>query len=733
MAVRTTRVGDDRAGGNSVGIDHDDEARVWLLRTPGTAYAVACPPEVTVHRQQLPDVLLHVYWGAPVTLADAVQIAAVQRSRWSRRGFESPLDGAEEYPVAGGLRFARPALAARFAGDVRSVEWRLTGSSATHDAGVHELTLEFTDAYFPLTVAVHYRIQAGTDVIERWVTATNTGSAVIELDRIDSAAWTLPEWDSYRLSHLIGRWSAETQLRRQELTEGTFTIGSRRGITSHHANPWFALDDGTATEQTGSVYSGALAWSGSWEFAAQRLGQGGMQVLGGLGHTDFGPYRLAAGESLDTPTFAGLYTSDGFGAASRGWHDYTMRHVLANADANRPVLYNSWEATGFDVNEQNQLALAAKAARIGCELFVMDDGWFGARTSAEAGLGDWRVNPDRFPNGLTPLIDEVRRLGMDFGIWVEPEMVNPDSDLYREHPDWVYHFPERTRHQMRNQLVLNLARPDVAEWMFTQLDTLLSDNDIRFVKWDMNRVFTEPGWPSNADNPARLWTDHVHNLYRVFDRLRAAHPDVAFESCSGGGGRIDLGILARTDQVWTSDNTDGPDRLIIQHGYSQLYPARAMSCWVTDVPNFLDPRTVPLRYRFHVAMAGVLGVGGDLSEWSDAELDEAAELITQYKKVRSIVQHGRLYRLRPPSDGLSAVQYVTADRAQAVVLAFLGAQRFGQRPPVLRLAGLDPAARYRANGFDVEFTGAALHTYGLPVRLQGDYDSVLVHLTRIDD
>jgi alpha-galactosidase len=249
----------------------------------------------------------------------------------------------------------------------------------------------------------------------------------------------------------------------------------------------------------------------------------------------------------------------------------------------------------------------------------------------------------------------------------------------------------------------------------------------------MNRVFTEPGWPSNADNPARLWTDHVHNLYRVFDRLRAAHPDVAFESCSGGGGRIDLGILARTDQVWTSDNTDGPDRLIIQHGYSQLYPARAMSCWVTDVPNFLDPRTVPLRYRFHVAMAGVLGVGGDLSEWSDAELDEAAELITQYKKVRSIVQHGRLYRLRPPSDGLSAVQYVTADRAQAVVLAFLGAQRFGQRPPVLRLAGLDPAARYRANGFDVEFTGAALHTYGLPVRLQGDYDSVLVHLTRIDD
>ena len=728
MAVRTTRV-----GGDVVGIEHDDEARVWLLRTPGTAYAVSCPPEVTVHNQQIPDTLLHVYWGAPVTLADAVRVAEVRRARWSKRGFESPLDGWEEYPVAGGLRFARPALAARFAGDVRSVEWRLAGTSMTHDAGAHELTLEFADRYFPLTVTVHYRIRSGSDVIERWVTAANTGSASIELDRFDAAAWTLPEQDSYRLSHLVGRWGAETQLRRQELTEGTFVYGSRRGITSHQANPWFAIDDGTATEEHGSVYSGALAWSGSWEFAAQRQPQGGTQLLGGFGHTDFGPYLLAAGESLDTPVFAGLYTSDGFGGASRAWHEHTLRYALANPDADRPVLYNSWEATGFDVDEENQKALAARAARIGCELFVMDDGWFGARTSAQAGLGDWRVNPERFPNGLTPLIDEVHRLGMDFGIWVEPEMVNPDSDLYREHPDWVYHFPERTRHEMRNQLVLNLARSDVADWMFSQLDNLLSDNDIQFVKWDMNRPFTEPGWPSNVDNPVQLWTDHVHNLYAVLDRLRAAHPDVAFESCSGGGGRIDLGILSRTDQVWTSDNTDAPDRLIIQHGYSQLYPARAMSCWVTDVPNFLDSRTVPLRYRFHVAMAGVLGVGGDLSEWNEAELAEAAELIAEYKKIRPIVQHGRLYRLRPPSSGLSAVQYVTADRGQAVVLAFRGTQRFGEPPAMLRLAGLDPSARYRVSTFRGELTGAALHSVGLPLwHAGGDYSSTLITLTRTD-
>lgn len=723
MNVETTSGGDGH-----VGITYDGTHRVWLLRTPHSAYALACPSTVTVHHQEIPDPLLHVYWGEPVTLADAVHIATVRRQRWSRRGFESPLDGSEEYPVQGGMRFGRPALAARF-GTVRSVEWRLAGSTMTRDGDTHQLTVEFADG--PLNVALHYRIRADSDVIERWAVATNTGGDVVELARFDSAAWTLPERDAYRFSHLSGRWSAETQLRHQELTDGEFVIGSRRGTTSHQANPWYAVDDGTATEESGTVYSGALAWSGVWQFAAQRLSHGGVQVIGGAGHDGFGPYRLAAGESLTAPVFAGLYTSGGFGAASRAWHAYQLGHVLPNADADRPVLYNSWEATGFDVNEENQKALAALAARIGCELFVMDDGWFGARVDDHAGLGDWTVNPDRFPNGLAPLIDEVHRLGMDFGIWVEPEMVNPDSDLYREHPDWVYHFPERTRHTMRHQLVLNLARPDVAEWMYERLDALLSDNDIQFVKWDMNRPFTEPGWPAETDNPERLWLDHVHNLYAVLDRLRAKHPGVAFESCSGGGGRIDMGILARTDQVWTSDNTDAPDRLIIQHGYSQVYPARAMSCWVTDVPNFLDPRTVPLSFRFHVAMAGVLGVGGDLSEWSADELDEAAELIARYKAVRSIVQHGQLYRLRPPSSGLSAVQYVTADRSQAVVLAFLGAQRFGERPPVLRLAGLDPAARYQVDGVGDPLTGAALAGFGLPVRLNGDYASTLLHLTRV--
>lgn len=325
---------------------------------------------------------------------------------------------------------------------------------------------------------------------------------------------------------------------------------------------------------------------------------------------------------------------------------------------------------------------------MGVELFVVDDAWFGQRTSDRAGLGDWTPNPERFPGGLKPLADEVHALGMQFGIWVEPEMVNADSDLYRAHPDWVQHFPGRTRTEFRNQLVLNLARTDVQNYLWEQLDSLLSGAPIDYVKWDFNRCFTDAGWPGE-EYPQKLWIEHVDALYALIDRLRAAHPGVAFESCSGGGGRIDLGILARTDQVWTSDNTDPLDRLAIQEGFGQIHPARVMAAWVTDSPNAqLNSRVSSLRFRFVSAMAGVLGVGGDLTEWSDEELAEARGWVDLYKEIRPVVQHGALYRLRAPRGGLSAVQYTHGD--ETVVLMWLEAQRYGELPPVLRLRGSTP-------------------------------------------
>lgn len=393
------------------------------------------------------------------------------------------------------------------------------------------------------------------------------------------------------------------------------------------------------------------------------------------------------------------------------------------------MLFNSWEATTFDISEDQQGVLARRAAAMGVELFVVDDGWFGTRTSDRAGLGDWTPNPDRFPAGLKPLGDYVHALGMQFGIWVEPEMVNPDSELYRAHPDWVQFQPGRTRTEYRNQLVLNLARPDVQEYLWGQLDGLLSSAPIDYVKWDFNRCFTDAGWPGER-YPQKLWVEHVEALYALLDRLRAAHPKVAFESCSGGGGRIDLGVMARTDQVWTSDNTDPLDRLAIQHGFGQIHPARIMAAWVTDSPNTqLNGRVSSLRFRFVSAMAGVLGVGGDLAEWSEEELAEARDWVDLYKEIRPVVQRGDLYRLRPPEGGLSAVQYVHGD--ETVVLAWLQAQRYGEPVAPLRLRGLDPTQAYECRETGEVHRGAVLLHHGVRTGLRGDLDAAVIRLRRM--
>ncbi|MFE7468753.1 alpha-galactosidase [Streptomyces sp. NPDC057499] len=689
--------------------------RTWLLTGENSGYALALTER---------DELLHLHWGPRITLAAAESLAAAPDLPY--RPFESPLDGHEEYPVEGGPRFVRPALSVRTP-LVRGTEWAFRSAGTEGD----ELRIGFTDAVHGLALTLHYRMRDDSDVVERWATVAHAGpdGPPLELLRADAAAWSLPARDGWRLSRLHGRWSAETRIERAELLHGESVISSRRGHTGHQYLPWAALDaDGAATEESGEVYGCALGWSGSWRISVQRLPDGLVQITGGAGHDDSGLLRLAPGESYTTPVFAGLWSEGGFGGASRAWHSWQLAHVVPDAGSLRPVLYNSWEATGFDISLDQQRALARRAAAMGVELFVVDDAWFAGRTSDRAGLGDWTPDRDRFPGGLKPLADEVRGLGMRFGIWVEPEMVNPDSDLYRAHPDWVQHVPGRTRTEYRNQLVLNLARPDVRAYLWDQLDTLLSGTPVDYVKWDFNRCFTDPGWPGE-EYPQKIWTAHVQALYALIDRLRAAHPAVAFESCSGGGGRIDLGILSRTDQVWTSDNTDPLDRLAIHEGFGHLHPARVMAAWVTDSPNRqLNGRVSSLRFRFVSAMAGVLGIGGNLTEWSEEELAEARDWVDLYKEIRPVVQHGALYRLRAPRGGLSAVQYVLGE--ETVVLMWLAAQRYGERPPALRLRGLDPAAAYTCRDTGTVHHGSVLLHQGLHTGLRGDLDARVLRLGR---
>ncbi len=660
--------------------------------------------------------LQHIYWGPRISSEVAVSIARSLGSSFVP--FESA-EGItrEEYVPWGGMRFNEPSLKVEYADGTRVIEWVFEEHGLERSGTGQTLWLRFRDRGYPLLVTLYYRIYAGHDVIERWTTLENSGGAgVVTVAQALSADWRLPRRENYRLTYLHGRWGKETQVAQVTLGSGKMVLESRRGTTSHQLNPWVALDaDGGATEESGEVWSAALAWSGSWKIVVEKTPYGEVHCVGGLNDFDF-IYHLHEGARLDLPAFVGLYSNEGFGGVSRRWHAYERERVLPEQpEAVRPVL-----------------ALAEKATALGVEVFVVDDGWFGARDNDHKGLGDWTVNPQKFPNGLNPLIAHVNELGMRFGLWIEPEMVNADSDLYRAHPDWVYHFPHRTRSETRNQLVLNLAREDVREWMYSTFDRLLSEHNIEFIKWDMNRHVSEPGWPDEVGrNPERVWLDYVHNLYWVIDELRRRHPNVAFESCSGGGGRVDLGIMSRTEQVWPSDNTDAFDRLRIQEGFSYVYTPRVMMSWVTDCPNFITKRTVPLRYRFHVAMAGALGIGGNLSHWTVQDMEEARELIAAYKRVRSTVQNGLLYRLRSLcTGGIMVSQYVARNGGEVVVFAWGHSQQFGETRVALPLRGLEEAASYEEAVSGVTYSGAYLTHTGLPINLASDFDSHMIHLVR---
>ncbi|MFD0020757.1 alpha-galactosidase [Streptomyces sp. NPDC058382] len=683
-------------------VHHDSAARLWMLSTPGSSYAV-----------RLDDAgrLRHLHWGARLT---PEQAAGLPYLLDVATNFDGEL--AEEFPVEGGARFGVPSLRLRYEDGSRTTQWDHTGHRI--DGGL--LTLTFRERLSPLELRLHYRVHDGSETVERWSELHHHGDRAdtVVVQQLAAARWTLPLLPDCRISHLTGGWSAENRISRTALPVAETVLTSRRGITGHQSNPWLALDAGDAGEEHGEVWSSALAWSGSWRIVVERTVHGLVAATHGAGHE--GPeLTLRGGESWRSPVSVGLYSAGGFGGASRAWHSYIRAHVLPRPDELRPVLYNSWEATGFDVDERGQLGLARRAAALGVELFVMDDGWFGARRSDSAGLGDWTPAPDRFPDGLGPLAAEVRRLGMRFGLWVEPEMVNPDSDLYRAHPEWVLNETGRPRTELRNQLVLDFARPEVRAWVHGRLDRLVRDYRVDHLKWDMNRAFTEAGRPGDPDTD-RLWHDHVRAVYTVMDRLRADHPELRIEACSGGGGRSDLGILARTDQVWTSDNTDALDRIPIQHGYSQIYPPGTMGAWVTDSPNPLTGRELPLEFRFHLAMTGVLGLGGDLTWWNEDELARAAGLVDHYKRIRPVIQRGSLYRLR------DAVQYVYED--EVVVVAWRLARPHGSPVVPLRLAGLDAHSRYRDLDTEEVHHGAVLTSRGLNTGLARDHTSRLLHL-----
>ena len=551
------------------------------------------------------------------------------------------------------------------------------------------LIVSLIDAYYGLRVRLFYQLIEEYDIIERWIEVENSSLKPIKIEDIKSASVYLENEKTARLNYLCGMWANEFCLRSEEINEGKKVLESRVGNTGPYLNPYFSIDY-EAKEDKGRVYFGLLGWSGNWKIVVQKRIYERIAIVAGINDWDF-TYLLEPSRSFITPKLMIGFSNEGFSKASQNLHHYQLDYILPQDKAHklRKVLYNSWEATTFNVNEENQKQLAQKAAQIGVELFVVDDGWFGKRNSDKAGLGDWYVNPEKFPNGLKPLIDYVKSLGMDFGIWVEPEMVNPDSDLYRNHPDWVINFPNRPRTEQRNQLILNLAREDVKEYIKEFMDKLLTENNIDFIKWDMNRHIFESGWPEVEPNKQReIWVRYVWNLYDIWNYLRKKHPHVTFECCSSGGGRVDLGILRYADQVWTSDNTDPFDRLEIQEGFSYAYAPKIMMAWVTD---WGGKDKYPLEYRFHSAMMVSLGIGADLKKFTPDDFAIAKKQVQLYKEIRDIVQEGFQYRLSSVNkERYFAVQYLTKDKNEGVIIYLRNPRRFGLFDRVnIKLKGLE--------------------------------------------
>ncbi len=676
------------------------------------------------------NMLQHIYWGAKVGREEDFA-AAHSAPEWASFDLNTTTTP-QEYPGWGAGLYVEPSLKVTFPDGNRD----LVLHYAAHQLAGNTLSITLKDIERPLMVHLHYTVYPQTGILRREATIENRTDKAVMIESAQSAAWYLPQGDGYRLRYLTGRWANEWQLNEERVNPGLKVLESRRGSTSVQANPWFALDrDGNTDSEHGSVWFGALGWSGNWRISVEQTPHQQVRVTGGFNPFDFG-YRLAPGESLTTPAFYAGYTNQGIGEASRLLHAFERTEILPGGSGSRtrPVLYNSFYATGTKVDEPGQKALAEKAASLGVERFVMDSGWFDH-------VGDWNLNPKKFPNGLGPLIRHVKELGMDFGLWVEPEMVNPDSNLYRQHPDWVLRFEGRPTTIAGNELVLNLARDDVREYVFHWLDQLVSANDISLLKWDYNRNFSEPGWPDvPPEQQKNLWVPITQNLYNILDRLRQKHPGLEIESCSGGGGRVDLGILRRAEQVWPSDNTEAFDQLTIQQGFTYVYTPHIMVSWVTDVPNF-NGRSVPLQFRFLASMQGSLGIGANLNRWPAEDLAVAKRMVGYYKSIRDTVQNGALYRLELPDRGnFSANEYVSANKSQAVVFAFLHSQQFGRSLPAIVLKGLDANATYALSLLDAnaknsalpeKLSGEYLMHLGIPLPLQGDYDSIAIKLNRL--
>ena len=724
----------------------DEKKNLFTLQTLESTYQM----KVDDH-----GVLLHTYYGAPADETDFSYLIGPEDRGFSGQPGDEKKDRTYsmdyyplEYPVQGNGDFRVKALKAGFEGEVPALDLRfvsyelekgkysLPGLPALFEAEAEEVeTLKITlkDRLEEIYVTLFYGVFEKKNVITRAASIENRSGKNVTLKRALSLGLDFMEGDM-DLIHFYGKHAGERQFERRNLPHGITEISSSRGTSSHHHNPFVILCDKDTTEDFGNAYGVSFIYSGGFKIQMEKDQVDGIRLVCGLDDEEF-LWKLAPGETFVTPEAALSYSEKGLTALSdqfqKAYHANLIRSPWK--DKKRPTLVNNWEATYFGFDAEKLLKIAGEAADLGLDMLVLDDGWFGKRNDDNSGLGDWFVNEKKLGCTMKELVDRVNALGLKFGIWLEPEMVSEDSDLYRTHPDWVLQIPGREPNRSRNQLVLDLSRKEVREYMKKFIDDTLSCANISYVKWDMNRSVDNVY--SAADptlSQGAIRHKYVLGLYEVMEDMLTRHPDLLLEGCSGGGGRFDAGMLYYAPQIWCSDNTDAIERLRIHYGTSFGYPMSSVSAHVSVCPNHQNGRVTPFKTRGICAMQGSFGYELDLSKLSEEDKAEARRQITVYNENWELFQSGSYYRLNSPMENhdYTAWSYVSKDQRKASLSVIYTDLHGNPKPVRVKLKGLKKDVSYDVDG--TVYTGAALMRGGLLIpKPSWNYDSYMVCIHEI--
>ena len=689
----------------------------------------AMADQVTVNTQGVSLVLdvengqpaKYLYFGARLDERDKANLSVTANGRM------------DVYPAYGLNTPAESALALRHADGNMSTALVATGYDSRQEANATVTVIHLKDAVYPVKVDLCYRAYKDVDLIEAWSEITNEEKGTVTLTTFASAMLPIRRGNVW-MCHLSGTWASEGYVNNELLTPGEFVIRNADGTrNSHtdHAEVMFSLD-GKGQENVGRVIGAALVYGGNYKLKAVTDDTDYHYFFAGINEEN-SEYHLRKGETFKTPALALTFSNEGLSGASRNFHKWGRKYVLAHGSQLRDILLNSWEGVYFDINQQGMDQMMADIASMGGELFVMDDGWFGTkyqRNSDNCALGDWEVDRKKLPDGIEGLLRDAKKNGVKFGIWIEPEMTNTTSELYEKHPDWVVKAPKRDAVLGRGgtQLVLDLSNPKVQDYAFSIVDNLLSKYpEIAYIKWDANMGIMNHGsqYLSMTDQ-SHLYIAYHQGLRKVVDRIRAKYKDVVIQCCASGGGRANWGMLRDFDEFWVSDNTDAFQRIYMQYGTSYFFPAIAMACHISAVPNHTVFRTTSLKYRIDVAMSGRLGMEIQPKNMTDEEKALCKKAISQYKEIRPVVQMGDLYRLVSPYDneGLASLMYVSEAKDKAVFYWWKMANFYNVHLPRVKMAGLDANRIYKVrelNAIDLKplycegkaYTGKYLMDHGL--------------------